>query len=519
VTASTRVRTAWTRVGDIVPAVTSWAVVLATVAGLAFFPLWWTWCAVACFAYFVVWMALHLVFFAIGQQRCREWRLKDWAADRDVPGADGVAPADVWHLVLMPNHTEPVAVLRRTLDGLAAQHDAAGRLVVVLAMEEREAGSRAKGDLLAQEYADRFARVLVTTHPAGLPGELACKAANMRWAARVASKELGRMGVDPSRVTLTACDADSVVDPSFFAAVAELFARDERRYSRIWQAPLFYYSNMWQVPAPVRFTARLTQLYMLAELALPGYDPLPISTYTMSLRLGQECDWWDPAVIAEDWHVYLDYMVQRDGDVSIVPVYLPILLDSAEGATWLSALRNRYIQLRRHAWGATDSGFLMEQLFSGRGSGRVWFRFGQVLHDHVLPVVAFCMATSLSLAPLILRMPGAVPGPIAASSIALLTVLAGALFSISTVAILASMAIDLVRYPPPEQHFLWSVLEIAKMWVLLPISGFVFGVLPALDAQTKLALGLPLEWKVTPKRSRHDDRSGHESAPASAADL
>jgi len=518
VIASTRAPSWRTRVGDVIPALVSWAIVIATIVGLVMFPLRWMWIAVGFFAYFVVWLAVHFVYYAVGQRRCREWRARDWTASRDVPGPDGFTPADVWHLVLLPNYTEPVTILRRTLDGLAAQHDAAERLVVVLGMEEREAGSRAKGDLLAHEYAGRFARILVTAHPTGLPGELPCKAANMRWGARAAREELGRMGVDPSRTTLTACDADSVLDRSYFAAVGELFARDERRYSRFWQAPLFYYSNMWQVPAPVRFTARLTQLYMLAEMALPGYDPLPVSTYTMSLRLGEECDWWDPAVIAEDWHVYLDYMVQRGGDVSVVPVYLPVWLDSAEGATWFSALKNRYVQLRRHAWGASDVGFLAEQLLSGRTDGSVWFRFVQVLHDHVLPVVGFGMTATLSFVPVLLRAPGAGPGSGTAPGVALLAVVVTGLFTVSTITLLASMAIDIVRFPPPGRHAPGVVLELAKMWVLLPVAGLVFGVLPALDAQTKLALGLPLQWKVTPKRLRHDDRAGHEPAPASATD-
>lgn len=500
-TPSTRVQSRRTRLGNVIPAALSWVVVLATVLGLALFPLQWMWVSVAAFGYFLVWMALHFVLYAIGQRRCREWGLRDWSADRDVPGTDGIAPADVWHVVLVPNHTEPVAILRRTLDGLAAQHDAARRLVVVLAMEEREHDSRAKGELLAREYAGAFARVLVTMHPAGLPGELACKAANMTWAAREARAELTSMGVDPSRVTLTACDADSVLDRSYFAAVAELFARDERRYSRFWQAPLFYYSNMWQVPAPVRFTARLTQLYMLAELALPGYDPLPISTYTMSLRLAEECEWWDPAVIAEDWHVYLDYMVQRSGDVSVVPVYLPLWLDSAEGSTWLSMLKNRYVQLRRHAWGATDTGFLTEQLLSGRTAGYVWFRFAQVLHDHVLPVVGFGMAATLSFVPLFIRAPGA----------ELLPAVVTGLFAVSTGVMIAAMVVDLLRLPPPDRRPGWAVIETVKMWALLPVAGIAFGVLPALDAQTKLALGLPLEWKVTPKKVRSGVRAVGES--------
>lgn len=515
-TASTRAHSVWSRAGNVIPAAASWAVVAATAVGLVAFPYRWMWFSAGLFAYFVIWLVLHLAFYVVGLRRISEWRARDWTRDRDVPGQDGIAPADVWHVVLMPNYTEPVPILRRTLDTLAAQHGATERMVVVLGMEEREAGSRAKGDLLAAEYADRFAGVLVTSHPDGLPGELPCKAANMRWSARLALDELERLGADPAKATLTACDADSVLDPSYFAAVAELFARDERRHSRFWQAPLFYYSNMWQVPAPTRFTARLTQLYMLAELALPGYDPLPISTYTMSLRMARECDWWDPAVIAEDWHVYLDYMVQRHGDVSMTTVYLPIWLDSAQGATWLSGLGNRYVQLRRHAWGATDTGFLTDQLVSGNASGQVWFRFWQVLHDHVLPVVGFGMAATLSFVPLLLGGRTAGAGSGTPQGVALLALVVSGFFTVSTLTLLGSMAIDALRFPPAQRHRGWFVLEMAKMWALLPVAGLAFGVLPALDAQTKLALGLPLEWKVTAKRLRHDDRSPHEPASASA---
>jgi apolipoprotein N-acyltransferase len=136
----------------------------------------------------------------------------------------------------------------------------------------------------------------------------------------------------------------------------------------------------------------------------------------------------------------------------------------------------------------------------------------------VLPVVGFGMAATLSLVPLLLRSPRVASGPGAASSVALLAVVVTAVFTVSTVVILATMVADMVRFPLKGRHPLWAVVEIAKMWVLLPVAGLAFGVLPALDAQTKLALGLPLEWAVTAKSARPDDRSPHESTRASATD-
>jgi len=78
---------------------------------------------------------------------------------------------------------------------------------------------------------------------------------------------------------------------------------------------------------------------------------------------------------------------------------------------------------------------------------------------------------------------------------------------------IAAMVVDLLRFPPPDRRPGWAVIETLKMWALLPVAGIAFGVLPALDAQTKLALGLPLEWKVTPKKVRSGARAVGESTP------
>ncbi len=504
---ATRVPTRGTGFSYAVPGVLSWSIAGLTVLGILYAPHAWMILSVLFLVYFVARLGVHFVFYMVGEMRCRAWRSRDWREHWDQPGVGGISPADVWHVVLIPNYTEPDEVLRRTLDGLAAQQNARERIVAVLGMEAREAGALEKGRRLADEYRGRLADVLVTEHPSGLPGELPCKAANMRWSAQMARDEIERRGIDLDTVTITSCDADSLFDRRYFSAVSELFARDSRRHARFWQAPLFYYNNLWQVPAPIRFTAWFTHVGMLAELALPGYDPLPISTYTLSLKLAEECDWWDPAVISEDWHVYLDYLVQRQGDVFGTAVFLPVLSDSVEGPTYLRQLRNRYTQVVRHSWGAEDVGFLIEQVRAGRGNSAVYFRLGQVLHDHVLRVASWWVLTSMYFVSGNSAAFALEGGPQGATALLPLSPLISWLFSVGTVLLFASIAVDLARFPPEDRSVARVLFELVAMWALLPALSFLFGMLPAIHAQTKLALGLPLSWRVTPKRLRPEPAS------------
>ncbi len=117
------------------------------------------------------------------------------------------------HIVIVPNYKEPDEILRRTLDALASQHRASERIIPVLGMEEREPDARAKGEALAAEYAGKFRHVLVSVHPGGIPGEEPGKSSNEAWAARQARKMVDELGLDPDLVTITSCDADSVITP------------------------------------------------------------------------------------------------------------------------------------------------------------------------------------------------------------------------------------------------------------------------------------------------------------------
>ena len=118
-------------------------------------------------------------------------------------------------------------------------------------MEEREGeAGREKAAQLKREYAGRIGRILATFHPWGLPGEVVGKSSNENWAARRAKETVvDREGLNIDYVTITSCDADTVFDLKYFACLTYKFALEPKRYRRFWQAPIFFYNNIWEVPA------------------------------------------------------------------------------------------------------------------------------------------------------------------------------------------------------------------------------------------------------------------------------
>ena len=75
------------------------------------------------------------------------------------------------------------------------------------------------------------------------------------------------------------------------------------------------------------------------------------------------------------------------------------------------------------------------------------------------------------------------------------------LFVMGSMVMLSSIVLELWRCPPPDSKSrLVTAVEIMGLWAFLPILGLVLGMLPALSAQTRLMLGIPLGYKVTPKR-------------------
>lgn len=487
------------QLANAVPGALTWLVLLSAVVGVTLFPGQWLVVVTVFVAWIVARMAAMFAGVLVGEYKLRRWARTDWTAAEDVPvPATGIAPNDVRHVVLVPNFREPTAVLDRTLRALSVQHRATERVIVVLAMEEREKDARVKAQRVLAGYEHAFLGTLVTLHPANLPGEVPGKSSNQAWAAARAREYLSEQGINPEFTTITSCDSDSLLHPSYFAALSRLFATDLRRHRRFWQAPIRYYNNLRDVPFLLRLDLVFMHTGQLSALALPMSRPLPVSTYSLSMQLAEEVGWWDPAVIAEDWHMYLRSFIVKHGDVRTVGVFLPTSSDIVDGPTMASAVKARYVQVVRHAWGAEDVGYLLVSLPKSKVSPlkRV-FILGHVLHDHVLRATVFMMLFSGTFLTWQIR---------TTHDIIFLWYwfevgsLMRILYALASVLFVAAIGLEVYRRRSVDGTRLDLVAEMVGSWILLPLVGVFAGWVPALHAQTKLMLGMPLHYTVAPKR-------------------
>lgn len=428
-----------------------------------------------------------------GLHLIRRWQAVDWAAEAARLAVEG----GVHHLVLIPNRGEDEALLARSLDHLATQPHAQSSISVVLAMEATEPGAADKGARLQTRCSGRFAHVFVTVHPANLPGEWLCKSANLAWAGRWAARTLVEdLGYPAGAIVVTAMDADTLWHPAYFDCLSVRFAADPRRYETFWQAPIRYHANVWQAYPWLRVLHAYASAWELAYLAAPWWQALPMSSYSLSLTLLERTGYWDPDVIADEWHIYLKACFQQAGRQRLQPVFLPFLAQATGGSALIAALIERYRQTLRHAWGAKEIGYTLGRLLDAPSTPGGWGLLARVAHDNLMAGAGWIVLVFGSQLPLLLH-PTWMRDQVGTAPF---LVLQGAALLIGLLVVLL-WVIDVRLRParPPGAAWRDRLWELASLPLLAVLTALCVA-LPVLHAQTRLMFGGSLRFRVTPKR-------------------
>jgi len=419
---------------------------------------------------------------------------------KGLPNREMARNKAVHHLVIIPNYNEPPDVLTRTLHSLWVQEGARQHMTVVLAMEERESEARTKAQALLAHHKGKFFHMMATFHPSGLPGEAPGKGVNETWAVRHARQELvERMGIPLDSIVVTVCDSDSVLHPYYFAELTRQFAADARRYSLVWQSPILFDNDIWETKAPIRLLTFFSNSVTTADYLNPLEAKFPYSTYSISLKLLEEVNYWDPTVIAEDVNIFMRAFFAKGGKAWIKRIYLPTHGNPIFGANLWDAIVIFYNQKVRHAWGGVEIGYVFQKWNTPPGAP-FFYKLGRLLklfHDHLFFSTAgfiVTLGTVLSIA--LDHMPVITLPPVSFSPvlIAIINLLGGS----SLIVVWFTERIRLSR--GWKDWSLRTLLSEVAAWIIFPVLSFLLINLPGLQAQTKMVLGQTFYFNRTPKQ-------------------
>jgi hypothetical protein len=399
------------------------------------------------------------------------------------------------HFVIIPNYKEPLYKLNMTIDRIVQSDYPYKKIILVLAFEKREDEAQEKALSIRNKYGSFFNDVIESYHVLQ-SNEEAGKASNQTAAAQIVSAYCREKKIDTKEAVLTICDADSTLPANYFSYLTHSFTHDADRIYHFYWAPVLLYNNFWQLPVFIRIQATLSSILRLAFLS-QKHNLIQISTYSVSLWLIEEIDYWDVDIIPEDWHVFLQAFFKYGPLVRTIPLYTLIGSDAVFAGSLLKTFKSRYEQEKRWAWGVSDIGYALRQSVVtplipwNEKLKKIIF----ISKNHLLwPVSFFILTISASLPPLI--------NPAFKNSVLgfILPQLSGFILTVSTSMIVVYIYIDIhVRRKMNVDTPLTSLPLMFIQWYFLPIISFLLSALPALESHTRIILKKNITYKVTEK--------------------
>lgn len=467
--------------------------------GLAFVfsfikPLWVV-IFIILFALFWLLRVIYFVFYlVVSWRRYRQEMKRDWIT------LWGNTPhsKEILHLIVLPTYQEPFEVLDHTVRSLVASRYPSQRMMVVLAGEQRDQEHFLEvADKITRRYESHFFKILITVHPDNLPGEIKAKGANAAWAGARAKEIIDGLAIPYEDIIVSYFDCDTCVHPLYFHVLTVTYLATPDRTRASYQPITLYNNNIWETPAIMRVSAFSTTFWLMTELARP--DRLfTFSSHAMSFRALVDVGFWARDIVTDDSRVFLQCFLRYDGAYRVVPLYVPVSMDTAHARTWWKSLRNLYRQQRRWGWGIEHFPYMLWHF--PRAKNIAWSRKFRYLWN--LGEGMYFWAT----APLLLFVFGNLPLLMASRSREVSVLAENAphvlqwLMTLSMVGVMLSAVLGTLLLPRQPRRFSLLVwVTMIAQWLLLPLTLVLFGSIPATEAQTRLMLGRYMGFDVTEK--------------------
>lgn len=413
---------------------------------------------------------------------------------------------NIYHLVLLPFYKEGEEVLENTIDALLNSDYDKSRILVILAAEER-AGEEAQNlaEKLKNKYADDFGDFLITTHPAGMEGEIMGKGPNITYAAEQARREiLNKRKIDYKNVLVSAFDIDTVVWPKYFSCLTWNFLTVEDPQKSSFQPVPLYNNNIWHTPAISRVAALTSTFWQMIQQERPE-KLVTFSSHSIPFKALYEVGYWQKNMVSDDSRIFWNLYMANDGNYKAVPISYPVSMDANLAPTMFQTFRNIFRQHARWMWGVENLPYM---LFGFIKNKKIALK--KKIHHSIVQIEGFW---SLATNPIMIMVLGWLPIVIGGEAFRQ-TILSynlpnvtRVLMTIAMTGLVLSAIVASTLLPKiPEAYERnkrrrWVIMFL--QWILVPFTIVVFGSLPGILSQTRLMLGRYVgKFWVTPKHRK-----------------
>ena len=174
---------------EIMPGLMSWGALFLLILLTRYKPLW-----VSVFIIiFVIFWLFRTIYFSLhlwaGYKKMQEQEKINWIEKvKEIPGWE-----NIYHLIVIPMYKESLEVIRDNFLNLLKSDHPKEKMIVVLAAEEKAKPETERAvKEIEKEFKNSFFKLLITWHPAHLPGEIAGKGSNETWAAKKNHDDMAR---------------------------------------------------------------------------------------------------------------------------------------------------------------------------------------------------------------------------------------------------------------------------------------------------------------------------------------
>ena len=406
---------------------------------------------------------------------------------------------DIRHLIFLPLYKEDISLVSATMEGLLRANYPKEKMIVVLCWEER--GGEAT-ELVVREigrlYSNKFGRFISVMHPSNLLEEIPGKGSNTTYAAKIVQEQIiNKLEVPYNRILVSNFDIDTVIFPEYFGILTHAFLTTENSLRASYQPVPLYINNIWEAPSFARVVAFSATFWHTIKQE-KHETATTFSSHSMPWQALVDVGFLQKNMVSEDSRIFWQCFLRYNGDYRVVPLYYPVSMDANVAHTVWRTFKNVYKQQRRWGYGVENIPYFLFGFWKNKNIPKFkkW-KFGFFIVEGF-----HSWATNALIIFLLGWLPVIVGGSEFNKTILSfnLPFIARMIMTFSMVGLVSTAVLSIILLPPRPPKFgklkyLWMIFQ----WLLFPVTTIGLGLLPGLEAQTRLMLGKYMGFWVTPK--------------------